>query len=63
MVWGVDYDEREETIAERLVEHLEEAAPVAGLHGIIELVLLELLLNSAKIEHRAAHIHKTNLES
>ena len=57
VVWGVDYDEREEAIVEGLVEHLEEAAPVAGLHGIIELILFELLLNSAKIEHRAACIY------
>lgn len=52
VVWSVDDDEREEAIAEGLVEHLEEAGSVAGLHGFIVLVLLKLLLNSDKIEHR-----------
>ena len=58
MVWGIDYDEREEAIVKGLVEHLEEAAPVAGLHGFIEFILFELLLNSDKIEHKAARIHR-----
>ena len=50
MVGSIDNDEREEAITERLVEHLEEATPVAWLHSFIILILLKLLLHSVKKE-------------
>ena len=48
MVGGIHNNEREETITEGLVEHLEETATVARLHGFIILILLNLLLHSAR---------------
>ena len=50
MVGSVDNDERKEAIAECLIEHLEEAVPVTGLHSFIILILLKLLLHSVKKE-------------
>ena len=50
MVGSVDNDEREEAIAECLVEHLEEATPVTWLHSFIILILFKLLLHSVKKE-------------
>ena len=44
MVGGIDNNERKETIRERLVKHLKETVTVAGLHGFIMLILLNLLL-------------------
>ena len=48
VVWSIDNNEREESITECLVEHLEETATVAGLHSFIVLIFFNLLLHSVQ---------------